>query len=491
MQQVFPAGTVQRVLITDVHGNLSIAGWEQQTMQVVSSGNSAVMQPEGDVLLINDCEDSLELQVPFETIIIASKIDGDVHIEQVRQIELRTVNGDIDVRDINGTLLLTKVKGDVTLNEIGAEVTLADLYGELAVRSAPVVRIRGDMKGDVTLFTIGRIEVEHISSDMMLTEVTEVVVGNVASDLQVVGGTNVQVGNVGSDCELRNVQGDIRLGNVGSDIKLTGVGGTLHLGNIGSDATIKGFHGSIQGGMIGADLYLQADFPAGTTTRLQVGKDAHVLLPDHPNVTIQASAGGSVRGDSVAASSPYGSTVNLIYGDGSAKLELQVGCNLTLRCKESPRSSSSSSGGKWETVDWTDFGKEMSQWGRDFGQEMAQWGNELGRDINTAVHDAITTFGKDFTRHTKDHVSHAQRFAEAQTRRAERLAKAQTRRAERLAEMQRRRAEEQARRTGQRATRANTRQNNFEQEREAVLRMIAEGRITPEEGDLLLDALGG
>jgi hypothetical protein len=30
-----------------------------------------------------------------------------------------------------------------------------------------------------------------------------------------------------------------------------------------------------------------------------------------------------------------------------------------------------------------------------------------------------------------------------------------------------------------------------EQEREAILRMIAEGRISPEEGDLLLEGLGG
>jgi len=31
---------------------------------------------------------------------------------------------------------------------------------------------------------------------------------------------------------------------------------------------------------------------------------------------------------------------------------------------------------------------------------------------------------------------------------------------------------------------------NPEQERIAILRMIAEGRITPEEGDLLIEALG-
>ncbi len=31
---------------------------------------------------------------------------------------------------------------------------------------------------------------------------------------------------------------------------------------------------------------------------------------------------------------------------------------------------------------------------------------------------------------------------------------------------------------------------NLEAEREAILRMIAEGRITPEEGDMLLEGLG-
>ena len=33
-------------------------------------------------------------------------------------------------------------------------------------------------------------------------------------------------------------------------------------------------------------------------------------------------------------------------------------------------------------------------------------------------------------------------------------------------------------------------ETDIEQEREAILRMIAQGRVTPEEGDLLLEALG-
>ena len=37
----------------------------------------------------------------------------------------------------------------------------------------------------------------------------------------------------------------------------------------------------------------------------------------------------------------------------------------------------------------------------------------------------------------------------------------------------------------------NVTEPDLEQEREAILRMIAEGRISPEEGDMLLEGLGG
>jgi hypothetical protein len=38
---------------------------------------------------------------------------------------------------------------------------------------------------------------------------------------------------------------------------------------------------------------------------------------------------------------------------------------------------------------------------------------------------------------------------------------------------------------------ANGTEPDLDQEREAILRMIAEGRISPEEGDMLLEGLGG
>jgi hypothetical protein len=57
--------------------------------------------------------------------------------------------------------------------------------------------------------------------------------------------------------------------------------------------------------------------------------------------------------------------------------------------------------------------------------------------------------------------------------------------------VQGRSAEQQGQQGDAGAPKASASARDVEQEREAILRMIAEGRITPEEGDLLLEALGG
>src|SRR5438874_1716248 len=91
MQQTFPAGTAQRVLITSVSGDLNIYGWDQQTIQVDAEGNVERLVPEGDTLMIHVSTDSLKLQVPFETIIIAQEVRGDTWIEGVRRAEISEV----------------------------------------------------------------------------------------------------------------------------------------------------------------------------------------------------------------------------------------------------------------------------------------------------------------------------------------------------------------------------------------------------------------
>ena len=589
-QQTFSVGKAPRVIITRISGDLSVRTWKEQAISVETEGHGTVagIHPEGDTLTIIDCDRDIKLIMPEDAGIKSSNVKGDVAIEGIRRVELESIAGDATIKNVSG---------DAGLENISEAVDLTNLGGDLTVTNTPILRVRHSVGGDAVLRNIAVIEIETIGSDLAVARAesvmvstvggdlkaeeiatalrcgvvggdgeikgsarTGITIGNVGSDLSVSGAAYIQLGNAGGDCSLRDVQGDAELGYIGGDVSFSGVGGNVQVGRIGGDASLKGLQASIEVGSVGGDLSLQAAFPVDSRARLNVGGDAVVVLPDNPNLSIQANVGGDISGRSIIASRS-GKMISLNYGDGAAHLELNVGGDLALRGGGDPRNSSSTSG-SWG---WDEFGREMSS----FGLEMSKLGQELSREIAAAFSEASWSQGADIAdsiaRKAEEQARRAQRKAEEQTRRAnERASRINVRfndrewrldpeRLDRIKEQARRAASEgisgaleaveravsnlgvpktppppkpptppapphgvppvppqppyaaqqgtdqgeqesQPTANGDGDASATTSQPapeyNLEQEREAILRMIAEGRVTPEEGDLLLEALG-
>jgi SHOCT-like domain len=591
MQQTFPAGHEPRVIIAQVRGDLNVSVWDQPTIAVEADGRVTQLYHEGDALMISEGSGDLELHVPAGTEIRVTNLKGDVSIQGVRRVELVDIGGDVTLHDIGV---------GVDIEKIGEAVALKDLRGDLRVVNATALRSHGVIGADAFLSHVALVEMETIGADLALENVETAIVGNVGGDLNVdevadalscgniggdftarsgtpfeiaignIGGdievsnaANVRIGSVGGESEFSDVQGIVEVGNVGGDASFRGVGGNLQIGSIGGDGALTGLKAAVEVGSIGGDLELQATFPAGSHTRLNVGGDASIELPENANLNIRAAVGGEVTGQSVTFEG--GNMINLVYGDGAADLELSVGGDLELRGAGSPRSSSANSSS------WGDFGKEMSELGR----EMGRLGQELGSEIAAAFQEAGWTQGsewaRDLNRKMEEQARRAQRQAEESARKAQRKAEEATRRdgehaprvrvrvndrewrmdperLERLKEQARKAATEgivgaleaveqaignlgfpkspkppvpptphssppppptgQTLRTdtegvaqrepstqqttgSQDASATNGTEPDLEQEREAILRMIAEGRISPEEGDMLLEGLGG
>ena len=583
-QQTFAVGAAPRVVITRVGGDLSVRTWREQAISVETESDGIVggIHQEGDTLTIVDCDSDIEILVPEDTSFKSANINGDVLVDGVRRVELENISGDATIKNISG---------EAGLENIGEAVDLTNLGGDLSVSNTSILRVRHSVGGDTALKDVAVIEIETVGSDLavvraetvMISTVggdlsaeevssalrcgvvggdcavtggasTGITVGNIGGDLSISSAAYVQIGNVGGDCSLRDAQGDVELGYIGGDVSFNGIGGNLQVGHVGSDAALKGIQSSIEVGSIGGDLSLQAAFPVDSRARLNVGGDAVIVLPDNPNLTIQANVGGDISGRSIIASRS-GKMISLNYGDGAAHLELNVGGDLALRGGNGPRSSSSAS----------------AFWGwEDFGREMSKLGQELSRDIAAAFNEASWSQGADLAdsiaRKAEEQARRAQRKAEEQVRRAsEREARINVRfndrewrldpeRLERIKEQARKAASEgiagaleaveravsnlgipktptppkppkppqqtsavppvpppppppptagfqQETHPGEQAQQSSDSGNadastprspeyNLDQEREAILRMIAEGRVTPEEGDLLLEALG-
>ena len=620
MQQSFEAGTAQRIVISRLEEALRVHGREQQTIQVSSEGSIATLQVEGDTLIISGCQETLELTVPYETIISASRLKDKVSIENVRQVEVRDGKDDIIIENIQGDVSISDIAGSVVLKSIGGTASVGDIGDDLSILHVAHVITQGELKGDAFFSGIGQLEVKRVANSASLQDIehaalgsignditaqdinvmrigsignecriegkreTEITIesvgndlaikgvarlqvnsvgndcqiqdsahaivslGNIGDDLAIDGAAQVQVRNTGNSCRLRDIRGDVTVGQVGNDLALERIGGNVVSGQIGSDATLQSIHGSINLGNVGADLYAQADFPPGSTTRLHVGNDARIILPENANLTIRATAGGGIRGNAAQ----MGNYVMQQYGDGSAQLEITAGGHLHIGSSTEPNSSQSSA---W----WNGFMHDMS----DFERSMSEMGKNIEAEISASMGGMASSFNEDLARKMNRNAEKQRREAEKQQRKAEeqarrfgeKMARMNVRihnrewrmdpeRINRIVEQANRAASEgvygameaveQALRNmtmtppgpsttppkpptppdmGTRDQASNERAQpevpvapaeeqigatetispttiNPEQEREAILRMIAEGRITPDEGDMLLEALG-
>jgi len=134
-------------------------------------------------------------------------------------------------------------------------------------------------------------------------------------------------------------------------------------------------------------------------------------LAQDANQLLRAAVGGDVSGGAISFSGG-GNLINLVYGDGSAQLELSVGGDLEIIGGGNPHTSST-------TGSWNDFGREMAELGR----EMGQLGQELSREFKEAFSQAGwplgPNFGNDIARKAQERARKAQRKAEERARHAE------------------------------------------------------------------------
>jgi hypothetical protein len=475
MQQTFPARTGQRISIANVAGDLKVRGWDQQVISITSDGDVGTLQSEGDIVTIHDCEGSLELAVPYEQIITARDIAGDVSTANVRQVELQEVSGNVSLKAITGEVRLGHVDGDLVVEDVahvhargningearcerverlelnivggglelkeGTEANFSNVEGDVDISSTITVRgghVGGDCRvqgngdnvvelknvgQDLDVSGVAKLQVHNVGERCLVhdSEHAELVIGHIGTNLEVGRASSLRARNVGCDCSLRDIQGHVSVDHVGSGVTVAGVAGNLQIGNIGGNAELKDIHGLLDVSSVGGNMFVEASFPLESVTRLRAGGNVHLVLPSNANLAILATVGGIVHGR--ASVSAMGNHVTLVYGDGSARLEVCAGGNLELYGDQTPKSTSTSSGG------WENFAYD---WQRQWQDMASQWDN--------ASAEFAAAFGASFT----DGLTRA---AEKQQRKAEKY---------------RQKAERQARRANERAARMHIRINNRE-----------------------------
>ncbi len=404
------------------------------------------------------------LTIKPESKIIIGTVPGDLRVRGGEQAELsaKTDGIELAVTDKDGIVEIS-CDGDLILSlPQQAGIQVEKVEGDLSVRGL-----------------LGSVSVNETENDAALSHVGPV-------DLKGVGGNLV----------LRYASGAVRVTGVGGDASLRHIHDDLTLNGVGADLYLRDVRGSVLA-TAGEDIVAYIEPLAEASYTLSAGKDIVMRVPANLDLQVNATAGAH-NGVKVALSGlleeAFSGVYSATFGSGSAKASLTAGGSVLL----TNRVDEWEARADFDVDDGSFVWEKFASMGVDVGTRMADMGvkmGEMGADIANRVAERMANVNIRSER-VRERAEAAARRAELKAQAALRRAEQKLRQSERQMESQMRHTEHHARHwnvsfESQAAPSAPPRPRVSDEERLAILRMLADKKITAEQAERLLSALEG
>jgi hypothetical protein len=378
---------------------------------------------------------------------------------EVATLRLRHADGDIDVSGWDEDEILAQADGEIGVESAYDEIVLST-PGDASVSIPAGLSFRfDDIAGDTNVHGVdAAIEGKRIAGDLLVEES---------------GPLNIDA--VGGDVRATACLGDLRVGAVGGDLAVASLTGTL-TASVGGDLKVSSARGSIAANA-GGDARVEFASLCDAAHAIQAGGDIVCRLPADSDTTLNLQYGGSLRtGGPVSKERGSGHVSRLVLGTGATTINLMAGGDISLEA-----------GAGFDTAHEDEFtgelGESMQHMTSNLEAQLSAMAGQLEAQLNgLPCADEIAT-------RITERVQRAMERAEANVEKAMRRAERQAARADRRAAAARARSEAWGRTVSSRPAKPDTAPVSDE-ERAAVLRMIEEGKISVDQAELLLSAMG-
>ena len=261
-------------------------------------------------------------------------------------IKIEAIDGDLSVVGWDGEDILIKTDEDeLTLQHNGETVSFS-CTDDVSLRvprdaSLSIERVGGDM---ALRGVLGSIKINEIDNDLSMRDVANVSIETIKADFSLRGAKgNLAVKSVGGDVSIRDVEGNIALDSVADDLALRGARGNVKV-NVGEDVVV----------------YLEPK--ADGAYSITAGDDILLVLKPTANVTL------SMNGDEIDVDWPGIENQDditervLVLGDGSSKISLNAGGDIRVTSDAEAGNSAEDFGNfAGMNFDWSGFGERISR----------------------------------------------------------------------------------------------------------------------------------
>jgi len=455
--------------VTHCAGPLTVRGWDRPAVEVEAQGPPEDLEARlEDTTLTVEARQSCTIRCPRDTAVKVGRVEGYLSVSDLNQtVAVGTCRGPALLRAIRAAASLNQVDGGLRAHSIGGSLQVGRIGGDTSLKS---------IEGAATVEEVGgTLRARRLGADLA--------VQSVGGDLRARG--------VAGSLEGKRVAGSLRAQGVGGKLGLETVGGNVRVRDLGGRLTLKRAGGNLRasilgGGMeverVGGNLHLEGPLVPGRSYRGEAGGNVTLRLPTSTSARLDLRAQGRIRADLplTIELQDQNHLVGLL-GEGAAQVAFTAGGNLRL--------------GEWAgaEVEATEWVEELEGLAEEIERQVDEALREvdfeaLSREVEARMAWAQQRLESvDWERLGRE----AQRAAEAGIAQAQEaiqraLSRMEVWRGEYVA-----RKEAVAGRPSVEPAAPTPAGEPTDEERMAILRMVERGQITPDEGEMLLDALEG
>ena len=390
--------------------------------------------------------------------------------------------------DNSPTLSIVKCSGDLTVrgsSRSTVRVACSDDKAEVKQEGATImVSSASDLSIEAPYDTTCRIQ--KASADLSVKRILgNIDIESVHGDLVLNRVGAVRVGTAGADVSARSVDGDLIVGSIHGDFSAREIDGNLMVETVGRDLGLRDLHGNGTAQNVHGDIRLRTALLPGRSYSFKAGGDlvARIAADSHADLTLRSGRDKPRVKTELSNMTASQREVRGRLGDGGAEATMEAGRDLVLAIQDSEGSGS-----------WEDMVMGVGSLGAEFGLEFAG----LAEEIASQIDSQMSRMSSELEAKLSNLSSLDERAAIAAQRaqkQAEKAAEQLRRAADREAERARRRADKQRWKAGGRTSGwpidppESSSEPISDDERLAILNMVAEGKITIEEAESLLKAL--
>ena len=272
--------------------------------------------------------------------------EDEIRFEQTGETVSVSSRGDLSLRVPKGAILeLGKLGGDVSIRGVMGGCEIKEIAGDLSMRDVGSIAI-DSLKGDFSAASAkGNLFVKNSLADVSLRDIT--------------GDVNIE--SISDDLSVRGVRGNLHVKNAHGDISVNDVSGDVVIDSVADDLALRGARGNVRVN-VGEDVVVYLEPIGDGEYSIHAGEDILLVLPKDTNATLD------MRGDEIFMDWPGienddETTQRVVtLGNGAARIALNAGGEIRVSNRIDAAESVDEFGNfAGLNFDWSDFGERISR----------------------------------------------------------------------------------------------------------------------------------